>query len=84
MSEPIPSFKDLTEFFIEFRNMLSRLSQLPSKDDRIRLHTRERAYIGQIKSINVAERRVVLAMENGIMLIVPFHALMMPEKPNSK
>lgn len=67
---------DLTVLLIELRNMLARL---PKKGDLIRLVTRDASYTGRIQALNITERRLTLVIEDGTTVIVPFHALMLPE-----
>lgn len=78
--EPDIPNEDLTDLLIKLRNLITRL---PKKGTMIRLSTREGVYVGCIQAINIAERRVVLSIEDGTTVIAPFHALLMPDNPKS-
>ena len=77
--EPTLPSTDMTAMLIELRNLIGRL---PNKGTMIRLHTGEATYVGRIQAINIPERRVTLTCEDGVTVVLPFHALMMPPNGN--
>jgi hypothetical protein len=80
-NEPIIPSEDLTSLFIELRNLIGRL---PKKGAMVRLHTVETTYTGRIQSVSIPEGRIMLSIEDGVTVVIPFHALMMPANGNGR
>jgi hypothetical protein len=72
--------EDLTEKLIKLRNLVNALNHLPIRGSQVSLATRDTTYIGHIEKLSISERTVTLIVEDGIKVIVPFGAVVMPEK----
>jgi len=78
------SHANVTKTFIDLRNIVNAISHLPLKEQLVQLTTRDITYTGRVKAVNLADRRVTLVIEDGVTVVIPFHALSMPETAKTR